>query len=268
MSLVYAAVVPHPPIMVPEVGKKDGLKPIEKTVNAMLKVSKEIGELDPDVLVIITPHGPVYPEGINLRVPDEEELSGNLWQFGAADVQLDFKLARKLSEKIIDKARKDALKVQVLEDDSLDHGVIAPLYYVTKAISKPVKLVSINVSMESYKVHYRFGQVLQQVFEEDSRRIVFIASGDLSHRLSEDAPAGYSPEGKKFDDKLVNLLEEKKTDEILNFDPFWVDEVGECGLRSISTLLGLIEGSNFEQEICSYEGPYGVGYLVVSYKNN
>ena len=266
MPLVYAVIVPHPPIMVPEVGKKEGLKPIEKTVNSMLKISKEIGELDPEVLAIITPHGPVFPEGINLRMPQGGGLSGNLWQFGASDVRLDFKLAQGLAEKIIEDGR--GMKVQPVEDDTLDHGVMAPLYYVAKALVKPAELISMNISLESYRVHYKFGQVLAKTFSADPRRIAFLASGDLSHRLTEDAPAGYSSEGKKFDEKLVKCLEGGKIEEILNFDPFWVDEVGECGLRSVSALLGLVSGLKAEQEICSYEGPYGVGYLVASYKIN
>jgi len=45
-------------------------------------------------------------------------------------------------------------------------------------------------------------------------------------------------------------------------------EAGECGLRSFCFLLGILEASgiSWQPEILSYEGPFGVGYLVVNFK--
>ena len=44
-------------------------------------------------------------------------------------------------------------------------------------------------------------------------------------------------------------------------------EAGECGLRSFSFLLGILEesGLDWQPEILSYEGPFGVGYLVINF---
>jgi len=89
-----------------------------------------------------------------------------------------------------------------------------------------------------------------------------IASGDLSHRLSPSAPAGYSPKGEIFDNLLKELLSSKDTSGILNLDKELVEEAGECGLRSIMILLGILEKQNYKFKLLSYEAPFGVGYMV------
>jgi aromatic ring-opening dioxygenase LigB subunit len=61
---------------------------------------------------------------------------------------------------------------------------------------------------------YQFGTVIQEAVEAIGRRVVFLASGDLSHRLTKDAPAGYHPKGQEFDNLLVELLKKKQVEEI------------------------------------------------------
>lgn len=45
---------------------------------------------------------------------------------------------------------------------------------------------------------------------------------------------------------------------------------GECGLKSFTFILGILEaaGLNYQPQILSYEGPFGVGYLVANIKIN
>ena len=99
-----------------------------------------------------------------------------------------------------------------------------------------------------------------------SARIAVIASGDLSHKLSKNAPAGYSPKGKKFDKKLIDCLLKKQTHEIIKFKPELIADAGECGLKSIIILLGVLEGMKYEPQLLSYESPFGVGYLTMNFK--
>jgi len=257
MSLVGSIIVPHPPVMVPSVGGQDGLKPIEKTVAAMLEVSHKVSELKPDTVVVIAPHGPVYPDRINIRIPEDGRLIGNFSRFGSAE-ELEILSDNDFADKILDAGISAALKLLVIDDGDIDHGVLVPMYYIDKVLDGKYKMVSVNISFSSYKTHYDFGKVLRNVFDEDSRRVLFVASADLSHCLKEDAPAGYSEVGEEFDRKLVNLVKKGHTDAILGLDPFWVDEAKECGLRSVCTALGVAG----KHEVYSYECPYGVGYMV------
>ncbi len=42
-------------------------------------------------------------------------------------------------------------------------------------------------------------------------------------------------------------------------------KAGECGMRSIAMLLGVINEVDLKPNILSYEGPFGVGYLVAEF---
>ena len=100
--------------------------------------------------------------------------------------------------------------------------------------------------------------------ELSRKRVAIIASGDLSHRLIPSAPAGYDPMGKAFDEKLVKAISCLDSKAVLRFEPELIERAGECGLRSIIILLGALEGLKVTPEVLSYEGPFGVGYMVAS----
>ncbi|PIZ48331.1 hypothetical protein COY29_03960, partial [Candidatus Woesebacteria bacterium CG_4_10_14_0_2_um_filter_39_14] len=99
-------------------------------------------------------------------------------------------------------------------------------------------------------------------------RGAWIASGDMSHRLKEDGPYGFHPSGPQFDQEFIRLLKNKDIRGILNLNPRLIEEAGECGLRSFSMLLGALtaDKTDWQPEILSYEGPFGVGYLVAKLK--
>lgn len=134
--------------------------------------------------------------------------------------------------------------------------------------NEKIKIVPIGYSMLDYKTHYEFGRQLQEDMINDTKRIAIIASGDLSHRLTPDAPAGYSHWAKKFDETIVKKIQKKDVKGILNLDSDFVEEAGECGLRSLIILLGILNSMNYKPEVYSYEGPFGVGYLTVNFKFN
>jgi AmmeMemoRadiSam system protein B len=154
----------------------------------------------------------------------------------------------------------------LISDDNLDHGMLVPLFYLTSGRLDNLPLVGIGFSFLPLNVHFKFGQIIGEVAKKVKKRIAFIASGDLSHRLTENAPAGYSEQGEKFDHQLINLLKHDKTKEVLKINQNLIAQAGECGLRSIIILLGALNGLNYKPEILSYEGPFGVGYLVANFK--
>ncbi len=118
-------------------------------------------------------------------------------------------------------------------------------------------------TFDSPKQHFLWGKELASKIPQ-KLRWAWIASGDMSHRLKEDGPYGFHPSGPKFDQKFIELLKDKDISGILDLDSRLVEEAGECGLRSFCMLLGAIEESQsaWTPKILSYEGPFGVGYLV------
>jgi MEMO1 family protein len=260
MSLVFAAITPHPPIIIPTIGHEN-LPKVKNTIEAMTKLEKDFREAKPDVVVIISPHGQLFSDAFTINYA--ESYTGTFEHLGDLSVNLkfntDLEFLHRLKEKLEDK-----LPTVIIQESRVDHGSLVPLYFLTKNI-KP-NIVPIGYSLLDYEKHLEFGRILKEKIVNSQKRVAVIASGDLSHRLTEDAPAGYSPRGKEFDLKLIELLEAKNTKGILAMDKNFIEEAGECGLRSILILLGLMENINYQPELYSYEGPFGVGYCVMNFK--
>ena len=65
MSLLYSIFVPHPPILVPEIGKGEEAK-CSKTLEAYRKVTKQIFDSQIEVVVIISPHALLLRDGVTI----------------------------------------------------------------------------------------------------------------------------------------------------------------------------------------------------------
>lgn len=259
--LVFTAITPHPPILLPTIGKEN-LGLIEKTVRAMKKMEEELYATKPETIIIISPHGPILADSFSIS--QAKKYHSNLEQFGDLITKLEFKTDLELIHKIKEDLERRFPLILVSQEE-LDHGASVPLFYLTQHL-KDVAIVPMGYSFLPYQTHLEFGEALREEVSESPKRIAVIASGDLSHRITPEAPAGFSPQGKIFDQTLIDLIKKKDTPSILKLDPNFIEEAGECGLRSILILLGLLQKINYQPEIFSYQGPFGVGYLVAMFK--
>jgi aromatic ring-opening dioxygenase LigB subunit len=149
----------------------------------------------------------------------------------------------------------------------LDHGAMVPLVYLTGGLERPVRLVLLSFSYLSLDEHVRYGRVMGQVLVGADQRILYVASSDLSHRLIPGAPAGYDPRGATFDRQVAEAFAAGDWEALLAIDPGLVSAAGECGYRSLAVLSGVVAaaeeaGWRTHNHLFSYEGPWGVGYLV------
>ncbi|MDF2633776.1 MAG: Extradiol ring-cleavage dioxygenase class protein subunit [Pelosinus sp.] len=266
-NLEICALMPHPPIMIPEVGK-DELDKIKNTVAAATEAARRVKECNPQTIILITPHGPIFEDSASVSV--HPRLKGNFASFGAPEISLGFETDGLLVRHILKKADRLGVNVVELTDDKakdnylrleLDHGALVPLYYLSKAGFKG-QLIHISVGMLSYEEMYTFGKAVQGAIGMVDKRVAVIASGDLSHRLTPDAPAGYSPQASEFDKQVMEAVETLNIKALLQMDQKLVADAGECGLRPIFFLMGIVGGLKATGEILSYEGPFGVGYGV------
>ncbi|TDO84826.1 AmmeMemoRadiSam system protein B [Halanaerobium saccharolyticum] len=270
MGVKCAALLPHPPIVIEEIGGRE-LKKAEKTVQGFKKTAAEIAEFkdELDLLVFITPHGPVFRSTASVII--KEDLKGNFGDFGHPKLKFSEKSDTKFAEKLISNVKEENLSLQPLRkndlknygvDQELDHGIMVPLNYLEKAgIKLPV--LPISIGFISYEELYKIGQEIARTASELDYKIGVIASGDLSHRLKKGAPAGFNPDAHIFDEKLMQYFRGKDFNSILNFDQDLVEKAGECGLRPIITMLGTLDKLEVEVKVNSYEGPFGVGYGTV-----
>ncbi|OGB90002.1 AmmeMemoRadiSam system protein B [candidate division WOR-1 bacterium RIFCSPHIGHO2_01_FULL_53_15] len=258
MSIVFGAIMPHPPIVVPAVGK-ERLKEAEKSRNALEVISQRFKGLEFDTIVVITPHGDVGQASV--PVYTGHVFEGNFGQFGQPKPSFNFKGDPQLGLAVV----KDTHLATACPETVLDHGILVPLYYPTAAgIKKPI--LPIAIAFMPLSKLFEFGQALSKTIDRLGRKVLLIASADMSHRLTQDAPSGFSPRGREFDEKLVELVKNYDIKGILKFDPDLAEEAGQDALWSISILLGALDGKNLKPEILSYEGPFGVGYLVAAFQ--
>ena len=59
MSIVGAVIVPHPPLLLPEVGKGREAK-IHATMEAMRRAAEQVARWEPEVLIVASPHTILY----------------------------------------------------------------------------------------------------------------------------------------------------------------------------------------------------------------
>jgi len=264
-SIISGYLFPHPPIIIEEIGKGEEIK-AEKTIQGARKLAYDISIRKPDTIIVITSHGPLFRDAISISV--KKELEGDFSNFGNRGLSFSFSNNLDLVKRIIDKSNSQNIPIAKIDESfahrynislKLDHGTLVPLYFVTKEY-KDFSLVHITYGLLSPEKLYEFGMIIKESVIESNSNAVIIASGDLSHRLSEDGPYPYSPQGKIFDAKIVGLMNRGDFKGIVNFDLNLSDEAGECGLRSLMVLSGVLDGYSIETEIMSYEGPFGVGY--------
>lgn len=269
--LSFAAIVPHPPIIISEIGGNDSKK-CAKTIKAMEELADKLADSEPDTIILISPHALVHQD--RFTVYGNQKFHGDLSQFGAPEIDFNFNCDRQLADEIVNRAKDHGINTFLFgnpdfESFELDHGEMVPLYYFFKKIPARIKIIPIAYSYLDRLQHMAFGQIIRDVAESSefkNERIALIASGDLSHRLFQGAPAGFDKAGIEFDEIIVDYLKNNHIREILELDEAFVESAGECGYRSILILLGALEGQKYQPEILSYEGPFGVGYLVANFK--
>ena len=269
-SILCAALMPHPPIIIPKVGKKETAK-VCATIQAMDTVAQSFNDYNIQTIIIISPHGLNFADAITLCA--QPTLRGTMAAFGAPDLSLEFKTdevllraiqkeAEILDVKLIEMTenKADCLRSQV----ELDHGAFVPLYYLHKAGFRG-QIIHLSPGFVSYEEMITLGQAIQKATATTEKRIGIVASGDLSHRVTKNAPNGFHPQGAAFNQYVVDILRRGNLKELLNMDRLLAREIGECGLRPIFCLMGILDGLPITSQVLSYEAPFGVGYAVAQF---
>ncbi len=86
MGITTAYMVPHPPIIVPGVGKGEEKK-IQSTIDAYLELGRRIGEEKPDTIVVISPHQTMYAD--YFHISPKEGAKGDFSRFGAPQEKME-----------------------------------------------------------------------------------------------------------------------------------------------------------------------------------
>ncbi len=258
MSISFSSIIPHSPLLIKSIGKTNRIL-LEKTNIAIDKIIEKIKEHNPDTILLISSHGNINKNIFNINFSPEFEI--NFKDFGDFStkhiLEGDIVLAHLIKKNIQDKKN-----IQIIHKPILNHGTGVPLYLLTKNIPN-IKILPIYCSGSSLEEHFNFGKSLQESIIKSNKKIMILASSGLSHRLTKNAPAGFSNKAAGFDQKIIENIINKNTKKIININPKLINEVEGNGIKSIIVMLGIISNKTYNQSLLSYEFPFGVGYLTM-----
>lgn len=270
-KLLKTYCVPHPPIVIPQIGQ-GSLTRCQKTHQALVAMAKDIYQLAPKRIVIISPHGTVFSDGMGILYTPT--LQGDFHGFGYPEIGLSFKNDMGFIDSLIVQAGKSNIVLAKIDEAfaedmqipyQLDHGALVPLWFI-KEQNIVVDLVHITYGLLSPAVLYQFGQILRQVIKSSNGDTVLLASGDMSHALMDSGPYQFDPNGINFDEMVVSSFKNSDPYEFLTYPAKKREASKECGYRSLCIAWGAYDRLMVTTEVLSYEGPFGVGYLVASIK--
>ncbi len=256
--LVFAGIAPHPPIMVPEVGREAAAE-VRGSIDAMREFTERLVASGAKSVVMISPHAPLDPRAFVAY--DEPKLYGDFGDFRAPGTAVEAPLDKELSDAITRAASEEGYEVARVRGVELDHGTAVPLYFLLRNGWRG-SLVALGYTFLSNEDHLRFGSCIKRAIDQTMRPVALVASGDLSHRLKPGAPAGFNAEAHLFDEEVVASLRACEPERIVKIDQNLRRQAGECGYRSMLVAFGATEEIETACEVLHYEAPFGVGYMV------
>lgn len=260
--IVFAALTPHSPLLLPSVNK-DSLEEVKKTRAALALLSDELYAARPDTIIIFSSHATQFEQAFSINLHDEYSI--DLSEFGDISTRKSFQPDLALIDRVQRTLRRDDVPVTLSSDEKLDYGASVPLLLLAEPLPN-VAVVPVSYSGLSAKEHFAFGDALKDVLMNTNKRIAVIASGDQSHALTTDSPAGYAKQGSEYDRQIQENLSNQNTMKLLKMNPADIEKAKECSYRPLLMLMGVLERVNYRPVVHAYEAPFGVGYLVVHFE--
>ena len=264
MSVLGAIMVPHPPIILPEVGRGEEKK-IDITYKAYEEAARFLAELKPDTIILASPHSVMYSD--YFHISPGSGAKGDMGQFRAGGVRFKVEYDEELVSEIASQADNSDFPAGTLGEKNreLDHGTMVPLYFINKHY-QDYKLVRIGLSGLSFQDHYRLGKIISDVCNRMEKKVVFVASGDLSHKLLAEGPYGFAKEGPEYDERIMDVMGSAEFGELFEFKEDFCDKAAECGHGSFCMMAGFFDGYDVKVNRLSHEGTFGVGYGICTYE--
>ena len=264
MSITAAFMVPHPPMIVPEIGRGSE-EQITETIRAYEQVADEIAALRPETMIIVSPHTVMYSD--YFHISPGRRAKGSFAQFGAPQVRFSEEYDEELTDRICLLAAQRHFPAGTLaeRDARLDHGTMVPLWFIRQKYEGG-KILRIGLSGLPLTDHYTLGMMLKEAVDALGRKVVLVASGDLSHKLQEYGPYGFAPEGPAYDQRIMDVCGRGAFGELFGFDETFCEKAAECGHRSFVIMAGALDGCAVKTQALSHQDVTGVGYGICTFR--
>lgn len=259
--IIHAGFLPHSPLLLKEI-HPERHDELEETLAAIEHLRNDLYALKPDVLVVISGHGDRYADAFSIDLAPRYQA--DLKPFGDLSEPKTFFPATGLIDKIQRHLRKESTPFTLTTNELLEYGTSVVLRLLSP-VAEEANIIPIAYADLDPKDHVQFGKHLRNILEDCKERVAVIATGDLSHCLSADAPGGYRAEGEVFDQTVVQAVEHQSLSNLLGIPESVVEAAQESGYLPLLTLYGVLDARRTKTEVLSYEAPFGVGYLVAQF---
>jgi AmmeMemoRadiSam system protein A/AmmeMemoRadiSam system protein B len=253
-----AVLMPHAPILVPEVGGDRG-GAARASARAMREAAVRVMDFQPDTLALISPHSPRQPGAFGVWAG--ERLHGTFAQFNAPGAQVSLPNDTPLADAIIAEARNRSLATWMIRGQTLDHGALVPLWFLAQAgWTGPTVVLSLKDPEDGGLAE--LGEAIAAAARASRRRLAIVASGDMSHRLKANAPCGFHPQAHQFDETFMDLIRDGNYRGIANMAPALRELAAEDAVDSTLIAAAAVDWKSTGHKVLNYEAPFGVGYGV------
>ena len=242
------AVVPHAPVLLPEVASRE-------TETTSKRVRAALAGLDwegVDVIVIVSPHGAATGVYAPARTSLDELGVSGVDVSWPTDEDASAELARRWGQRQI--------------HEPPDHGIAVPIAAgcasgkrVVAATIEDVVASGGAVLERSLSAAAALADALRGLAEK--RSVAVAASAHTSAALSPRAPLTERAEALATEERVLNGLRSDAGSLVDLARPLWVDG-GACGVAALSVFGHLFAGRG--ADVVLYECPVGIGYIVAS----
>jgi len=267
-KIIYAALLPHPPLLIPEIGGIE-VNQVKKTLLAFREIAYRIKKAGPDGVIFFTPHG-YRRQDDEFCILGKKTYRGHFLLFHVPQekIRIGARGDSEFPREIFLEAEKENLPALLVDEDFeyenslevlMDHGTSVPWYYLVDT-GLDIPVISINTGTLSRENHYLLGKAICRATVKSKKNIVIIASGDLSHKHGDE---NFREKAKEFDGMVIDYINRGNIRGFMGLDEGFTEEAGQCAMNSIIMLYGTLdEKERLKSAVLSYEAPFGVGYLT------
>lgn len=285
--IVAGALAPHPPHLVYAANPPQNEPRAECGWEGLRwgyeRMARDLEALEPDAIVVLSPHWQTYIGTHFLGVPSFDSLSvdpifPNLFRFHY-EMTVDVPLA----EALRDAARDAGLVTAMMRnpDFRVDYGTIVSCHLARPAWDLPIVSISSCRSTAFYNVDVMQEQALalgvatRQAIEASGKRVILLASSSLSHRhFTDESPVPedmsrehiYNHHQYLWDMRLVEQMRRGESRAIWDQMPEFVEQaVSEADSGALSWLLAALDFPDWGAEVYAYGTVIGTGNAVAAW---
>lgn len=243
-GVVAGALVPHAPVLLPEVVGED----VAAETRSVREAANALSFGDAQVVVLLSPHASA--SGVYASV------AGSLDNFGIKGVELKRRTDPALIAALSERWDKPVL------DGPLDHGAVVPLLLLDTG-STPVVVAGLREIGDDPRAleaaladGFSFGEAIRRSFAE---AIALIVSAHTSSALTPRAPLTERAEAKQVEATVVRSLRGDPSTLRSSLADLW-RLGGSCSPGPLAAYASVFAGQG--SEVLAYGYPFGVGYVV------